>query len=57
MCDTNVENKKFCLKAGSRIDIDGTPYWLVSDVEVNGFEEPRFPVFFDEETQSSYQQA
>jgi hypothetical protein len=47
MCETPVESKNFSIKAGSIIQIDGTPYALANETVVSGFEEPRWPSVFE----------
>lgn len=47
MINNPIGSKKFSLKAGSIIQIDGTPYALTEETVVSGFEEPRHPSVFE----------
>jgi hypothetical protein len=47
MNNNPIGSKKFSLKAGSIIQIDGTPYALTEETVVSGFEESRYPSVFE----------
>jgi hypothetical protein len=42
-----IGSKEFSLNAGTIIQIDGSPYALIKETIISGFEEPRFLCVFE----------